>query len=182
MLWSLHDILVLCIEVNRGQLGLVDSPEHVCPLPEYPVLQAHENDPTVSVHVASAWQLCVPSVHSLGSDKQNTNSCYMNIPWCGVGNKTLYTILFGTFRDEILIVTKVYAPVCAGKQLCILLINRWNQSSMYAEINLQKKLKNGDFTESAEVVIDTVYHPDNGIKPLCALATFKRFENQVDTK
>ena len=53
---------------------------------------------------------------------------------------------------------------------------------MYAEINLQKQLKSGDFTESAVVVLDTVYRPDRGIKPLCALATFKRFENQVNTK
>ena len=53
---------------------------------------------------------------------------------------------------------------------------------MYTEINLQKQLKSGDFTESAEVVLDTVYRPDHEIKPISALATCKRFENQIDTK
>ncbi len=35
------------------------------PLPVYPLLHAHVNEPALSVHAASAWQLCVPSVHSL---------------------------------------------------------------------------------------------------------------------
>jgi hypothetical protein len=38
---------------------------HDVPLPVKPVLHAHENEPALLVQVAAAWQLCVPSVHSL---------------------------------------------------------------------------------------------------------------------
>ena len=37
---------------------------HVVPSPLYPLLHAHVNEPAVSVHVASAGQLCAAVVHS----------------------------------------------------------------------------------------------------------------------
>ena len=44
-------------------------PVHVTPSPEYPVLQAHVNEPTVFVHSARvSWQLSDLAVHSFTSE------------------------------------------------------------------------------------------------------------------
>ena len=50
------------------------SPSQCIPFPEYPFLQAHENDPSVSIHFASVWQLWVSDEHSSKSIKEHANT------------------------------------------------------------------------------------------------------------
>ena len=52
-------------EPGEGHGPRADRPEHVTPLPEYPGSHEHVNDPVVSWHVASPWQLWEAVEHSL---------------------------------------------------------------------------------------------------------------------
>ena len=56
--------------------GIVLNPHllvQFLPSPEYPGLHAHVNDPTVSVQVASSWQLSLSRVHSSSSKKNGSS-------------------------------------------------------------------------------------------------------------
>ena len=73
---SVRNVVVLSIykEIHLIKLSL---PVHVTPLPRKPVLQAHENEPGLLVHLALTSQLCLLVVHSLISERteQHNISC-----------------------------------------------------------------------------------------------------------